>query len=42
MPDGRFSFFFAFLSARFSFNDLPAFLLFDFFGDLSATITPRS
>jgi hypothetical protein len=41
-PDGRFSLFFACLSARFSFRDLPAFLLFDFFGDLSATGTPRS
>jgi hypothetical protein len=40
-PDGRFSFFFACLSARFSLSDLPAFLLFDFFGDLSATGTPR-
>ena len=42
MPDGRFSFFFACLSARFSFSDLPAFLLFDFFGDLSATGAPQS
>jgi len=41
MPDGRFSLFFACLSARFSLSDLPAFLLFDFFGDLSATGTPR-
>ncbi len=40
MP-GRFSLFFACLSARFSLRDLPAFLLFDFFGDLSATGTPR-
>ena len=27
---------FACLSARFSFSDFPGFLLFDFFGDLSA------
>ena len=41
MP-GRFSFFFACLSARFSFSDFPGFLLLDFFGDLSATGTPHS
>ena len=42
IPEGRFSLFFACLSARFSFSDLPAFLLFVFFGDLSATGAPRS
>src|SRR5207244_10870483 len=41
-PEGRFSFFFACFSARFSFSDFPGFLLLDFFGDLSATRTPGS
>ena len=38
---GRFSSFFACLSARFSFRDLPGFLALDFFGDLSAMGAPR-